>query len=403
MRHSGLSTLLVLASTYPRWVGDPEPGFVHELARRLVGSFRVIVLCPHAPGSKTKEVMDGVEVVRYRYATENLETLVNNGGIVTNLKLHRWKLLLIPGFVLLQAWQAWRLCRREQVDVIHAHWLIPQGVIASILQVLPGRRIPFLVTSHGADLFALRAWPLSAIKRFVLRRAARATVVSEAMRIEVGRLLPEFGKASVISMGVDMAGRFVPTEAVPRSACELLFVGRLVEKKGLRHLLDALPMVLLRRPEVSLAVAGFGPDEVLLKAQVRALGLEQAVRFIGAVKQEELPAMYQRAALFVAPFVQAASGDQEGLGLVLLEAIGCGCPVLAGDVPAVADILEEAWRIDARDPQRLAERIVSLLENHVAVLGQVQHLRERLLPRYGWHGVADRYEAVLDETLRSVQ
>src|SRR5690606_9209651 len=60
--------LLVLASTYPRWPGDPEPGFVHELSRRLTDRFRVIALCPHAPGARTAERMDGVEVVRYRYA-----------------------------------------------------------------------------------------------------------------------------------------------------------------------------------------------------------------------------------------------------------------------------------------------------------------------------------------------
>ena len=114
-------TLLVLTSTYPRWSGDPEPGFVHELARRLTDRFQVIVLGPHAPGAKTHEVLDDVEVIRYRYAPERLETLVNDGGIVTNLRLARWKLLLVPGFVLTQAWRAWRLIRTRNIDVIHAH------------------------------------------------------------------------------------------------------------------------------------------------------------------------------------------------------------------------------------------------------------------------------------------
>src|SRR5690606_35496267 len=74
--------LLVLTSTYPRGDGDPEPGFVHELARRLVGRFQVTVVCPHAVGAATREDMDGVHVVRYRYAPERWETLVNDGGIV---------------------------------------------------------------------------------------------------------------------------------------------------------------------------------------------------------------------------------------------------------------------------------------------------------------------------------
>jgi hypothetical protein len=122
--------LLVLASTYPRWPGDPEPAFVHELARRLVDAFEVTVLCPHAAGAATRETFDGVQVLRYRYAPAALESLVNDGGIVANLKRHRWKWLLLPTFVGALAWRAWRLVRRERPAVVHAHWLIPQGVVA---------------------------------------------------------------------------------------------------------------------------------------------------------------------------------------------------------------------------------------------------------------------------------
>lgn len=104
--HSDRSTLLVLASTYPRWEGDPEPGFVHELAKRLTGRFRVIALVPHSPAARRRETLDGIEVIRYRYAPEYLETLVNDGGIVTNLRRARWKYLLVPSFILAQAWKA---------------------------------------------------------------------------------------------------------------------------------------------------------------------------------------------------------------------------------------------------------------------------------------------------------
>lgn len=382
--------LLVLASTYPRWQDDPEPGFVHELSRRLTDRFRVIVLGPHAPGAKPRELLDGVDVIRYRYAPERLETLVNDGGIVTNLKLHRWKLLLVPGFVLLQAWWAWRLCRRERVDVIHAHWLIPQGVIAAWL----GK--PFLVTSHGADLFALRSGPLNALKRFVLRKAQAASVVSRAMHEAVVELGSDPAKVSVVPMGVDMEGRFVPDDAVPRSRSELLFVGRLVEKKGLRYLLEALPRVRRERPDVTLSVVGFGPDETFLKAKVRELGLQDVVRFRGAVTQKDLPDMYRQAALFIAPFVKADSGDQEGLGLVLVEAIGCGCPVLAGDVPAVRDVIDETWCIDVRETEKFAARILQMLNDPASTAVQVHMTREVLKKRLGWEHVAFTYANLLE-------
>src|SRR3546814_3764453 len=80
------------------------------------------------------ETLDGVEVIRYRYAPGWLETLVNDGGIVINLKRSKWKCLLVPGFVLAQAWGAWRLIRRERVDVIHAHWLLPQGWVDAMVR-----------------------------------------------------------------------------------------------------------------------------------------------------------------------------------------------------------------------------------------------------------------------------
>lgn len=391
--------LLVLASTYPRWKGDPEPGFVHELSKRLTDRFRVIVLGPHAPDALPRGVLDGVEVVRYRYAPERWETLVNDGGIVTNLKLHRWKLLLVPGFVLMQAWWAWRLCRREKVDVVHAHWLIPQGLIAACLQLLPGRRVPFVVTSHGADLFALRGRVLQTLKRFVLRRAARATVVSHAMQEAAEMLIEDLAKVAVIPMGVDLDGRFTPDPRVQRLSGEILFVGRLVEKKGLRHLINAMSAVLRRFPDACLTIAGFGPQEAALKAQADALGLSTAIRFVGAVPQSELPIYYRRAALFVAPFVEAEDGDREGLGLVTIEAIACGCPVVVGDLPAVRDIVGSpeyaCLRVPSADEAALAEAVIAVLSDPVGSAAIVSRLRAHLATRFDWCAVAHAYGELL--------
>lgn len=390
--------LLVLASTYPRWKDDHEPGFVHELAKRLVDRFRVIVLCPHAAGALPRETMDDVEIVRYRYAPERLETLVNDGGIVNNLRRSSLKLLLVPGFVMAQAWQAWRLLRRENVDVIHAHWLVPQGVIAALFNALSGNRVPFVVTSHGADLYALHGKLMNHAKRFVLRRSHAATVVSGAMRETLRALGADVAKVSVQPMGVDTRDRFGMDASVPRSRLEILFVGRLVEKKGLRYLLDAMPGITRRVPGVQLTVAGFGPEEESLKAQARALGVERAVRFLGAVPQTGLPALYRGAALLVAPFVEATSGDQEGLGLVLVEAISCGCPILAGNVPAMAEVLGGKFDdmiIDPRDRDAFANRIVGLLIDPEVAQARVRLLREAIGKRFDWDEVAGNYSHML--------
>lgn len=394
--------LLVLASTYPRWHGDPEPGFVHELAKRLLPRFRVHVLGPHAKGAARREVMDGVEVHRYRYAPAGLETLVNDGGIVTNLKLHPWKLLLVPGFVLAQFLACWRLCKRLEVDVLHAHWLVPQGLMAACLQWLPGRTIPFVVTSHGADLYALKGRLFNRIRKFVLRRASAASVVSSAMCDLLESTGVSVEKVHVLPMGVDVEGRFTPDPAVERSRSGILFVGRLVEKKGVRHLLSAMPRVLDAVPDAHLTIAGFGPDEEALRLQVRELGLEAVVRFTGALPQSGLPDYYRSAAVFVAPFVRAGSGDQEGLPVALMEAVSCGCPVVAGDIPGIGDLLGHDRAdvcVDARDEAALASRIIEALADPASAQERARRIRTTAARHVDWARIADGYAMLLVDSL----
>lgn len=390
--------LLVLASTYPRWLNDPEPGFVHELSKRLAETFDVTVLCPHAPGALVREQLEGVSVVRYRYAPARWETLVNDGGIVTNLRRSRWKLLLVPGFIAAQAWCAWRLVRRERIQVIHAHWLIPQGLIAALQAKLQDPPTPFVVTSHGADLYALRGRLLGSVKRWVLSRATSATVVSSAMKDNLMAMGADTRKVTVVPMGVDVLQRFTPDVSAVRLRDEILFVGRLVEKKGLIHLLRAMPDILETRPSTYLTIAGFGPDEPRLRLAVDELGLGASVHFMGALPQSELPALYRRAALFVAPFVRAPSGDQEGLPVALMEAIACGCPVLAGDVAGLADLLGENAGdvlVDPHDKGRLAQRVIERLANADAAQARALQMGIDVRERFDWKHIAERYAGLL--------
>lgn len=394
--------LLILASTYPRWAGDHEPGFVHELAKRLIDRFDVTVLGPHARGASRSELLDGVRVERYRYAPDALEVLVNDGGIMTNLRRRPWMLMLVPTFLIAQAWSLWRTVRRVEPAVIHAHWLIPQGLLVDVLGSLGVRMPPFLVTSHGADLFSLRSATSRYFMRRVVERASVVSVVSNAMRSEVRSLAPHVPVA-VEPMGVDMSRRFTPPEDRARSTGEILFVGRLVEKKGVRDLVSALPDVLASHPHATLTIAGFGPEERALREQVRALGLVGHVDFLGAVPQDELPSLYRRAAVFAAPFVQATSGDQEGLGLVAVEAAACGCPLIVSDLPAVRDVIEVvpgARVVNPGDPKELAREICAVLDSAKDGITETDvDALARLRARFDWGCVAERYGLLLTAAL----
>jgi glycosyltransferase involved in cell wall biosynthesis len=391
MTEADKPTVLVLASTYPRWANDPEPGFVHQLCRRLTRRYTVVALVPDAPGADPSGTFEGVHVVRYRYAPRRLQTLVNHGGIAANLKLHRWKWLLLPGFVAGQFLAARRLLRQRRVDVVHAHWLIPQGLVARWL----GR--PYLVTSHGGDLFGLRGELLMALKRKVAASSAGMTVVSRAMQEEALKQHIRAPVSAVVPMGVDLRRRFVPAQE-PRAADELLFVGRLVAKKGLRFLVQAMPRIIARRPAVRLRIVGFGPEEPALREQVQALGLAGQVVFDGAIPQDRLPAMYRSASLFVAPFVRDSSGDQEGLPVALMEAVGCGCPVIAGNVPGLGDLLggmAEQVCVDPTDTIALADAVLHSLEHQEQARARAEDIRKNAIAWIDWETVAVRYGDLL--------
>lgn len=389
-------TLLVLASTYPRWENDPEPGFVHELCRRLARSFDVVAVVPDAPEAAPSGMLDGVQVLRYRYAPRKLQTLVNNGGIATNLKRSPWKWLLVPGFIAGQYFAARRVMRARHVDAVHAHWLIPQGWIARIL--LRRKGAPFVVTSHGGDLFGFRGKALQAIKRKVAQASATMTVVSSAMRDEVVRLGLHPSRLVVLPMGVDLQHRFVADGDTKRHGQQLLFVGRLVPKKGLPYLLHALPKVLETRPEVTLKIVGFGPERPALMALAAQLGIDAQVEFCGAISQPELPTLYRQASAFVAPFIRDESGNQEGLPVVLMEAIGCGCPAIVGNVPGVSELLGDeatAVCVDPRDDDALAEAILDVLDHPDVARQRAMAIRRAALEKIDWEHIASSYGQVI--------
>lgn len=324
--------LLVLASTYPRFAHDPEPSFVHQLSRRLAKDFEVHVLCPHASGTDTSAVLDGVTITRYRYAPTALEVLVNDGGIMANLRRKKWALLLVPGFLIAQILATRKLVVGLRPDAAHVHWIIPQG-LAWRLATTGLHAPPALMTSHGADLFTLRGAAWQWLKRWVFRGADKLTVVSDSMRELLVRAGCNPADVQVEPMGIDL-NEFCPSADAHRSATDVLFVGRLVEKKGLKHLIDAMAILAAQRPEARLLIVGFGPEESARRKQVERLGIEANVVFLGSVANDRLPTLYRQAAVFVAPFVEASNGDQEGLGLVTYEALACGCPVVISDIAA---------------------------------------------------------------------
>jgi len=390
--------VLVLTSTFPRWANDTEPPFVFELCRRLTPHFEVHVSAPHAPGAHPSETLNGVHVHRFRYFPDCGERLAYEGGILPKLRKKPLLLACLPFFLAAQLRSAVLLCRRHRIKVIHAHWILPQGAIALITRRLSKGGARVLCTLHGADLYGLRGGLFNRLRRAIVNGAERLTVVSRAMQRD---LAGEPGKVAVVPMGVDLQGRFTPGPE-PRRRQSLLFVGRMVEKKGLRYLLEAMPSIIRRCPDASLRIAGSGPLQSVFERMSRDMGLQDRVQFMGPVANTELPRLYRGAEVVVFPSVISAGGDREGFGLVLVEAMGCGCAVAASDLPAVRDILRP-WETGAvfppADAGQLAVVVARLLLDPALRETLARNGRAFVREHFDWDLIAHRYKGLLDELL----
>lgn len=396
-------TLLVTTSTFPRWQDDSEPRFVYDLSQGLTAQFNIIVLAPHTAGAAHTEYWHGMQVYRYRYAPEVLETLAYTGGITANLKQNRWKIVLLPLFFLGQWWAIRKLLKQYSIHAIHAHWLIPQGLIAALALWGKASTTKLICTSHGGDLFGLRGSISTCLKRWVISRCYACTVVSQAMLPKARELIGQHAPAlSVIPMGTDLSQIFIPNPQIPRLPKRLLFVGRLVEKKGLSYLLQALAQLLPNQPDLELVIAGSGNLQTELIAQAKQLGITQQVNFLGRLTHNELVNLYQSATLAVFPFIQAKDGDMEGLGLVMVEAMGCGCPVIASDLPAIRDVIHHSttgYLVEPANSAALAQAIQTVLEQaplrqklSAQALQYVQH-------HFDWQTIVQRYQTVLNNSI----
>ena len=395
--------VLVLTSTFPRWKGDSEPPFVFELSRRLSEDFDVLVLAPHANGAKRLEHMDGIEVMRFRYFFPQWEKLAYEGGILANLKKNRWCYLLLPFFFIAQVVALLRILRKQKVDLIHAHWLIPQGLSVAIAGHLVKSLPPVICTSHGGDLMGLNGWVLRPIKRWAIRCSSLITLVSHAMVAHAHALGARPDRIHVVSMGVDTGTLFEPNPDTLRVNTELLSVGRLVEKKGTAYLIDALPEILRHQPDIHLSIVGDGPLAETLKRQVNGLDLSHAVTFYGAVNNVDLPAFYQRATIFIAPSVVTAQGDQEGLGLVLIEAMACECPVVVSDLPAIHDVVSHGrtgWFVPQKSHEEIAEAVLMLLRKPNVRNQLGKNGRNHVTRNFDWATVAERYAVLFNKVIR---
>jgi glycosyltransferase involved in cell wall biosynthesis len=303
--------VLHLTSSYPRWRGDVSGVFIHDLARCLQeAGAEVHVVAPHDAGAARTEALEGVHVHRFRYAPARLEVLAHRGGLLSAARSAA-RVPLIPLFLVAYAWSAWRVARMAKPDVIHAHWWFPGGLAGVIASRLTG--IPLVITVHGSDLHLPAPW----LGRAVLRRGAVVGTVSDALRRAV---VTRFG-VDAVALRMPVAIARVEASAPPVTPpVRLVAVGRNAPEKGFDVLVRAVDGL-----DAEVDVFGVG-TEALSGGRVRGHG---------AVARDEITAALRSAHALVVP------SRNEGLGLVALEAMAVGRPVVASAVGGLIETVED--------------------------------------------------------------
>lgn len=391
-----------MTSTFPRWEGDTEPPFVRNLCLELSSKYSVTVLAPHFPGANVLENDEGLTVRRFRYCYTPWQQLSYQGGILENLKNRKWTLFLVPLFLVSLFFAIFRLLRGQTFSLIHAHWLIPQGLAVIVAKKILRVPTPVVVTSHGGDLFALKSAIFRGLKTRIMKDAQRVAVVSQKMREICIDLGVSENHVDVISMGVDTQDTFRPSSDDRREAQRVLFVGRLAEKKGVQYAIEAVARLTPAHPSLRLIVVGDGPERVELERRTRELGIDQVVDFLGSVENQRLPSIYQSCEIFLLPSVIAASGDQEGLPVTGLEAMACECAVVAFDLPATRELIQDGvsgFLVESRSADELVDRIDRLLRDSALSRRLGQTARDTVVDRYSWQSIGERYSQLFNSLI----
>lgn len=300
--------------------------------------------------------------------------------------------------------------QQEKPCLLHAHFG-PEAVAAR--QIAHALRLPMIVTLHGYDITIDRAWWESGAggavmrnyPRQLLRIAATAgthfVAVSEAIReCAIAFGIPS-EKVTVAFIGIDVA-KFIPGP-IPlcARAPRILFVGRLVEKKGCQFLLQAMRHVREKIKMAELVVIGDGPERAGLEALARELG--GGIQFLGALPPERVKSELDAARVFCLPSVRAANGDAEGFGLVLLEAQASGVPVVTSAMGGAQEGIldgETGYRVGEGDVVGLANHLIDLLSQPDKAMAMGQAARRLVCAHFDIHECTRKLETLYGQIAR---
>ena len=362
-----------LTHNYPRHPGDVAGGFLHPLAVALrQRGVDVRVVAPSDAGQGGEDELDGVPIRRVRYGTAADERLAYRGSMTDALRSPRAAFAFNRLRAALRAGAEQELNGASGDALVHAHWWVPSGLAAPL-------GVPLVLTCHGTDVRLLERIPFAGwLARPTFRRARVVTTVSRTLAAIVRR---QTGVA-VADDGVQPMPVTPGERRWSDGSGDVVVVGRLTRQKRVHLAIEATAVAMRRGTPWRLVIVGDGPAMLALEQQAIALGVADAVRFVGAVAPADIPVVFATAACCIMP----ARG--EGFGLAAAEALMQGVPVVAClDGGGLCDLVPStgAGRLVRPAAAAIASAVIDLLGDagaRDAARAEGIQWRERLAPDF---------------------
>jgi glycosyltransferase involved in cell wall biosynthesis len=407
MTRSPRHVVVMVTTSYPRFPGDGIGSFIAPIAKGVAArGHGVHLVAPWHPEIRLPAEEDGVRFHFYKYApSPGLAVFGYAAGLKGDTALRGAAWAIAPLAITLGSLEARRVASRYGASVMHAHWVIPNGVMAAFGA---GSR-PLVVSLHGSDVFvAERNGMARRGARYAFGRSGWVTACSDDLRQRAVALGADPARIETVPYGVDteLFGPSAETRRAVRrelgigEAPMVLAAGRLVRKKGFEYLIDAAS-ALRDIADLSVVIAGGGDLADELASRSAPLG--SRVRLLGNRSQQEVARLFAAADVIAVPSVRDDAGNVDGLPNVALEALASATPVVAsraGGLPQAIQDHVTGRLVPERDATALAHAIRALLERPDEARGLGRAAREHVSARYGWGETAARFEAAYERARR---
>lgn len=367
--------ICTLTHTYPRFPDDINAPFVEKLMEHIaLRGNDVSVLTAYDPAWNRSLDDHTVNLRTYRYIwPDRLHILGYSRTIEGNVRFRKSVLALSP-FLFCHAFRSFlKLVRERKPDILHAHWILPNGFIAGLVSRLTG--VPLLIQMHGSDVFTaeknslFRAMARDAARsaRYIISPSPDLTRRLGAIGIDTEKigLVPNTVEADFSSDVTDeTVAALKASLGIQPGHLVVLAMGRMVHVKGFEYLLEAFARVARGHGDVTLVLAGGGILYDDLKRRSADLGIADRVVMPGAVLRPDVPVYFRMADVFVVPSIRHESGAVDGLPVVVPEAMAAGLPVIASDLSGIPVLIRGGYNgilVKERDVPGIADALRTLL------------------------------------------